>query len=140
MALVNVVVVDGAFREQIFDVLVANGPGIRMSSVRDVETAVTWAHALSLGASTGGNTPIISSGDTLYFAGPANGIVDAPVGITFNVNANPRIVISNAGVGFNGGGTLNRPTVSGSRGGNAALGSLLGVLAAMGLITDGTTA
>lgn len=43
------------------------------------------------------------------------------------------------GVGFNGTAPGAKPTVTGSRGGNEALASLLTVLAGMGLITDGTT-
>lgn len=44
------------------------------------------------------------------------------------------------GAGFNGAAPVAKPTVSGSRGGNEALASLLTALAAMGLITDNTTA
>lgn len=43
-------------------------------------------------------------------------------------------------VGFFGAGGITRPTITGSRGGNAALASLLSQLNLMGLITDGTTA
>lgn len=43
------------------------------------------------------------------------------------------------GVGFNGTTSIAKPTVSGSRGGNAALQSLLSQLAAYGLIIDSTT-
>jgi hypothetical protein len=43
-------------------------------------------------------------------------------------------------VGFYGAAAASRPTVTGSRGGNAALASLLSALATLGLITDGTTA
>jgi hypothetical protein len=43
-------------------------------------------------------------------------------------------------IGFLGASAVARPTVTGSRGGNAALASLLTQLAALGLITDSTTA
>jgi hypothetical protein len=43
------------------------------------------------------------------------------------------------GAGFNGAAPAAKPTVSGSRGGNEALASLLSALAGMGLITDSTT-
>jgi hypothetical protein len=43
-------------------------------------------------------------------------------------------------IGFNGTAAISKPTVSGSRGGNAALASLLTALANYGLITDSTTA
>ena len=42
-------------------------------------------------------------------------------------------------VGFLGAAAVTRPTVSGSRGANAALASLLTALATLGLITDSTT-
>lgn len=42
-------------------------------------------------------------------------------------------------VGFNGTAPISKPTVTGAKGGNAALASLLTALAAYGLITDSTT-
>lgn len=47
---------------------------------------------------------------------------------------------SNALIGFLGASAIARPTVTGSRGGNAALASLLTALANLGLVTDSTTA
>lgn len=47
---------------------------------------------------------------------------------------------SDGGVGFFGSGGTTRPTITGSRGGNAALTNLLTALSNMGLITDSTTA
>lgn len=47
-------------------------------------------------------------------------------------------VVGNSG--FNNTAPISKPTVSGSRGGNAALASLLTALASYGLITDSTTA
>lgn len=46
----------------------------------------------------------------------------------------------NASVGFNGTAAIAKPTITGSRAGNAALASLLTALASYGLITDSTTA
>ena len=43
-------------------------------------------------------------------------------------------------VGFNGTAPIVKPTVSGSRGGNAAVAALLTALASYGLITDSTSA
>lgn len=45
-----------------------------------------------------------------------------------------------ARVGFNGVGALAKPTITGSRGGNAAVASLLAALVSYGLIVDSTTA
>lgn len=44
------------------------------------------------------------------------------------------------GIGFNGATPVAKPTITGSRGGNAAIASLLTALANLGLITDSTTA
>jgi hypothetical protein len=49
------------------------------------------------------------------------------------------INITGFGLGFFDGTPTTRPIVAGAKGGNAALTSLLGVLDAMGLITDNTT-
>lgn len=46
---------------------------------------------------------------------------------------------STTGVGFNGTAASAKPTITGSRGGNAALADLLTKLAAMGLLTDSTS-
>jgi hypothetical protein len=46
----------------------------------------------------------------------------------------------NGTIGFNNTAPVARPTVSGAKGSNAALGSLITALAAYGLITDTTTA
>jgi hypothetical protein len=45
----------------------------------------------------------------------------------------------NANVGFNSGAPIAKPTVTGAKGGNAAVASLLAALAAYGLVTDSTT-
>jgi hypothetical protein len=47
---------------------------------------------------------------------------------------------SAAAIGFLGASAIARPAVTGSRGGNAALASLLTALANLGLLTDSTTA
>lgn len=50
-----------------------------------------------------------------------------------------KVSLSNTGLGFNGTAPVAKPTVTGSKGGNAALASLLTALASMGLITDSST-
>jgi hypothetical protein len=49
-------------------------------------------------------------------------------------------ISSSATIGFFGAAGVSKPTVTGSRGGNAALASLLTALANLGLITDSTSA
>jgi hypothetical protein len=58
-----------------------------------------------------------------------------PTAGVFNIGA-----LSAAGVGFFGSGvSTTRPIVTGSRGGNTALASMLSAMATLGLITDNTT-
>lgn len=52
----------------------------------------------------------------------------------------PRVRVDDTGCAFFNTAPIAKPTVTGSRGGNAALASLLTQLAALGLITDGTSA
>lgn len=59
---------------------------------------------------------------------------------SFNVNTNGGLQHTGATLGFFSQAPTTKPTVTGSRGGNAALASLLTALAALGLITDSTTA
>lgn len=56
---------------------------------------------------------------------------------TFNVRSG---IAVGGGAGFNGQAPIAKPTVTGAKGGNAALGSLLTALANYGLVTDSTTA
>ena len=55
-------------------------------------------------------------------------------------NETTRVQVNSAGIGFFGATPVTRPVAAGSRGGNAALASLLTALANLGLITDSTTA
>jgi hypothetical protein len=60
--------------------------------------------------------------------------------ISVDYSGRLRVGESNHSMGFFGANPILKPTVTGSRGGNAALTSLLQQLAALGLITDNTTA
>lgn len=56
-----------------------------------------------------------------------------------SLESNHPLALGRGGVGFYGTNPQAKPTVSGSKGGNAALGSLIDALEALGLITDSTT-
>jgi hypothetical protein len=56
------------------------------------------------------------------------------------VNGADRFGVTATGLGFNGTAPVAKPTVSGAKGSNAALASLMTALAAYGLVTDSTTA
>ncbi|MBK8772265.1 MAG: hypothetical protein IPM06_17835 [Rhizobiales bacterium] len=65
---------------------------------------------------------------------------DAGGGITLSSSGGVAIAINSTGIGFNGASPVAKPTITGSRGGNAALASLLTGLATSGHITNSTTA
>lgn len=69
-------------------------------------------------------------------------IKTAQAGATGTADRTPTTIIEALGnkLAFNGATPITKPTVTGSRGGNAALASLLTALATLGLITDSTTA
>lgn len=54
-------------------------------------------------------------------------------------NGTNRVQVNDTGLGFFNATPVAKPTITGSRGLNAALASLLTQLAALGIITDGTT-
>ena len=79
-------------------------------------------------------------------AGRLNYVATSAMAHTFVVNAVDVASVSSTGVrvignvGFNNTAPVAKPTVTGSRGGNAALASLLTALASYGLVTDTSTA
>jgi hypothetical protein len=98
--------------------------------------------------SNGGAVMLISSGypeGSTDFATVSlrsgNDIDDSRVtlGATDVVLSATNVTVGSANVGFYGASPQTKPTVTGSRGGNAALASLLTALANLGLITDSTS-
>lgn len=72
-------------------------------------------------------------------AGRLNYFVSSGGGHYFRVAGADRLGITATGMGFNGTAPVAKPTVTGAKGGNAALASLLTALASYGLITDSST-
>ena len=117
-----------------------------------VQFGSTNANAYSVRLRNSGNTSIwfAASGSNQFVTGSAGGdhgiaIADSPRKFLFGASAaSPALAIqNNSGVsqlGFFGVTTATKQTVTGSRGGNAALASLLTGLAAYGLVTDSSTA
>jgi len=64
----------------------------------------------------------------------------AGAGWQLAVGGAQRLTVSSTGLGFNGTAAVAKPTVTGAKGSNAALASLLTALAAYGLIVDSSTA
>ncbi|MER8846056.1 hypothetical protein [Mesorhizobium australicum] len=103
------------------------------------QTAASTVNWLFLqGAATNGQPIITATGSDTNVTGILRGrgaggwqIQDGAAGIKFAANT--------TGIGFNGTAPVAKPTVTGAKGGNAALTSLLTQLASTGLITDSTT-
>jgi hypothetical protein len=68
-------------------------------------------------------------------------LTNGGTGLGILLNGGPYITVGASGdtVGFYGQSGITKPTITGSRGGNAALGVLLTVLQSMGLIVNSTT-
>jgi hypothetical protein len=89
-------------------------------------------------------------GELAFVCEGANVLTLSTTGVAFSVAANFSSTLTAAGnaslagaagtLGFYGAAGTARPTISGAKGGNAALGSLISALAALGLITDGSSA
>lgn len=90
------------------------------------------AAASTGGAKTGGSI-------TLTPGALAGGGADGTVKLK-TAGGTTRIEVDSTGLGFFATAPVAKPTITGSRGGNAALASLLTGLANLGLITDSTTA
>lgn len=87
-------------------------------------------------ASGAGNLSVRGSSTTsdVNILGKGNGGV-----LLFDGAGNTKFRINTVGVGFYGATPAAKPTVTGSRGGNVALASLITALASLGLVTDSST-
>lgn len=94
------------------------------------------------GTDKNGGTLVIRSGIATGTGESGVQIQTAKSGASGTADRTPTTIIEALGdkLAFNGATPINKPTVTGSRGGNAALASLLTALAQLGLITDSTTA
>ncbi|GHG34382.1 hypothetical protein GCM10017784_30170 [Deinococcus indicus] len=98
----------------------------------DTNTSLRKAHDGSFGAAAFAGVATINGPVLHGFAGGALGTKQgASETITLRWGVNT--------IGFLGAAPIARPTITGSRGGNAALASLITQQAALGLVIDGTT-
>ena len=89
--------------------------------------------------------PLIGGQDTWFFRDAGQGVITAAyteptADQTGECEIHGDLNHDGTKLGFYGTAPVVKPTVTGARGGNAALASLLTQLASQGLITDGTTA
>lgn len=112
--------------------IIGLNPGANQFLIQALRTAgVTWS--LDLTGAAGGVNP---GGNIVITAGTGT----PPGEVRINNTAGAiRIRSGNTGLGFFGNSQQAKPTVTGSRGGNAALASLMTALSNLGLVTDSTT-
>ena len=118
-----------------------NASGDIFFDAADADTATGAGHLISLAAGNGGatsgagGTVILTAGDAIGASPGGSMVLTAG-----NGTPNGGIRLATTLLGFFATAPVAKPAVTGSRGGNAALASLLTALAALGLITDSTTA
>lgn len=99
----------------------------------------TAGEGMELGYNATTNYGIINSVDrasgTTY-----GGLIIRSSDLQLTDGTNIRFNTNGTGISFYGGTPVAKPTVTGAKGGNAALGSLMTALASLGLVTDSTTA
>lgn len=91
------------------------------------------------GNATVGGTLSVTGTTTLAGLSAATATFSGTVGVTGQLNANGDFKHSGSFLGFYGAAPTGRPSITGSRGGNAALADLLSDLDTMGLIDDNTS-
>lgn len=121
-----------------YDLTATSGGGGSVDGSGTANTVAKWSDSDTLTTSLiTDDGAIIKMGDTL------NAVIVDTVGTINLVAVGGIITIGGSGgsdqVGFFGSNGTTKPTVSGSKSGNAALGSLISALAAMGLIADGSS-
>jgi hypothetical protein len=123
------VIVDGASKSA----LVVQSAGVTQWQIgtRSDNTGVTAIYGSVTPSST--NYALRSDGSFTILNVASGGTV------SINVAGVAVITLTGTGIGFFGSSAAAKPTVSGSKGGNAALASLMTALAALGLVTDSTT-
>jgi hypothetical protein len=112
-----------------------------------ISTLTVDPNGLSFVGHVGASNTDLSKHISLHNAGFGFGVTTArlnyvvPSGSAhmFSVAGVDRLAVTGAGLGFNGTAAITKPTVSGSKGANAALASLLTALASYGLVTDSST-
>jgi hypothetical protein len=105
-------------------------PGLKFPDAVAAGGVTDLSKHINLGYGVGFN---ITPGRLNYFATTGNTHA-------FIINSIDRLTINATGLGFNSTPAIAKPTVTGAKGANAALASLLSALAAYGLVTDSTSA
>lgn len=90
-------------------------------------------------ASSGGFA--VQTNGNFFFVGTSCGIAHLSTGMALQSDAGTQqLKLSDTGLGFNTTAAIAKPTVTGAKAANAALGSLMTALSNYGLVVDSTTA
>lgn len=113
-----------------FDLVIQHSEDFALTTITEYSTTGTAAGPFS-------TLPNLASskGGTTAFWNPVGIKTNAPA---YALDVNDQAIFR-GNVGFHGATPNGKPTITGSRGGNAALAALLTALATKGLLTDGTT-
>jgi hypothetical protein len=120
----------------------AYGIGVAPGSIGSPAIQITGDPTTGIYAPAAGRLALVCEGSnvlTLQAAGLTAGQA-ATFSSTLTASANASLAGAGGTLGFYGSVGTPRLTVSGAKGGNAALGSLISALSALGLITDATSA
>jgi hypothetical protein len=122
----------------------AYGIGINAGSITSPAVQVTGDPTTGIYAPAAGQLGFICSGTNVLTL--SSTAITVPSGVTTTFNGtitgagNASIAGATSTLGFYGATGTAKPTISGAKGGNAALGSLIAALVSLGLITDATSA
>jgi hypothetical protein len=120
----------------------AYGIGVEPGSITSPAIQITGDPTTGIYAPAAGRLALACAGSNVLELS-ASGLTAAQAATfsnTLTASANAQIAGAGATLGFYGAAGTARPTVSGAKGGNAALGALIGALAQLGLIRDATSA
>ena len=122
----------------------AYGIGVEPGSITSPAIQITGDPTTGVYAPGAGQLAVVCEGSNVLTLASAAITIPATVATTFDgaltAAGNASVAGASGTLGFYGSAGTAKPAISGAKGGNAALGSLISALAALGLVTDGTSA
>lgn len=122
----------------------AYGIGVAPGSITSPAVQITSDSTTGFYAPGAGQLTFLCSGANVLSLSTSAVAIPTGVALTLNgavaANGNVQLAGASSTLGFYGSAGTTKPTVTGAKGGDAALGSLISALAALGLITDATSA
>lgn len=120
----------------------ANGLSVQAGSITALSIQIIGDPDTGLYAPATGQIAFVCEGTNVLTLSSTGEIFAEAAAFSSNLTAsgNASLASATGTLGFYGAAGTAKPTISGAKGGNAALGSLITALAALGLITDTTSA